>query len=68
MSCPICQRPNPAGEAPCAACWRDMPAADKAPWIHRIRTETVFAAVRHRDPVRDAPQTVRAYVAWLESR
>ena len=41
----------------------------KAPWIALIRANPdTFARISHRDPVKDAPVTVRRFVAHLEAR
>ena len=50
-----------------------MTPADKAGWIFLLRTTTtpahaaLVAAIGHRDPVKDAPPTLRAYVEFLEA-
>lgn len=65
MSCPTCARPMPV-EAPCLTCWADMSPEARAPWIRRMRSDPSLSAVAHRDPVRSAPPTLAAYVAYLE--
>lgn len=50
-----------------------MEPADKTGWIFLLRTSTspahagLVSAVGHRDPVRDAPPTLAAYVLFLEA-
>lgn len=66
MTCPTCHRPVTV-EAPCATCWRTLPPADRAPWVRRMRLDPSLAPVAHRDPVRSAPPTLAAYVAYLEA-
>ena len=66
VTCPLCHRPATV-EAPCSTCWRTLPPADRAPWIRRMRRDEALAPVAHRDPVRTAPPTLAAYVAYLEA-
>lgn len=72
MTCPTCHRPA-VHAAPCSECWRTMAPADKAGWLFLLRTSTspahagLVSAVGHRDPVRDAPPTLTAYVLFLEA-
>lgn len=70
MTCPTCHRPA-SHAAPCAECWRSMSPTAKAGWIFLLRTGPARAglvsAVGHRDPVKDAPPTLGAYVAFLEA-
>lgn len=45
-----------------------MTPAERAPWIRRIRAgEAELKPVAHRDPVKDAPPTLLAYVEHLEA-
>lgn len=76
VSCPICARTyevkapsaEPPEPMPCAACWRDMAPAAKTPYLRRLRAAPVERRVcGHRDPVKDAPPTLRAYVELLEA-
>lgn len=66
VTCPLCHRLATV-EAPCSTCWRTLPPADRAPWIRRMRRDEALAPVAHRDPVRTAPPTLAAYVAYLEA-
>ena len=72
MTCPTCHRPA-SRSFPCSECWRTMTPAYKVGWIFLLRTSTspahagLVAAVGHRDPVRDAPPTLAAYVGFLEA-
>ena len=67
MTCPLCHRPTTV-EAPCSTCWRALLPADRAPWVRRMRLNPALAPVAHRDPVRTAPHTLAAYVAYLEAQ
>lgn len=66
VTCPLCHRPVTV-EAPCSTCWRTLPATERAPWVRRMRLDPSLALVAHRDPVRSAPPTLAAYVAYLEA-
>ena len=66
VTCPLCHRPATV-EAPCSTCWRTLPPAERAPWVRRMRQDEALAPVAHRDPVRSAPPTLAAYVAYLEA-
>lgn len=66
MTCPLCHRPTTV-EAPCSTCWSKLLPADRAPWVRRMRLDPSLALVAHRDPVRTAPPTLAAYVAYLEA-
>lgn len=66
VTCPLCHRPS-SHTAPCLECWRTMEPPKKAAWIFLLRTSPahagLVAVVGHRDPVKDAPPTLAAYVA-----
>lgn len=71
MTCPTCPR-SASHVFPCVECWRTMTPADKVGWLFLLRTGKGegLAALRgfaHRDPVKDAPPGLAAYVVFLEA-
>lgn len=70
--CPTCQKvihidPGPL-EMPCVECWSITTAAQRAPWIRRLRATTEASPYRAaRDPIIVSTTNTQAYVAYLEN-